>query len=104
MANAVGIDLGATNSAPPGRLAYQVEGQLRELGDRAPANARVRAGQLIAETRSLVKNGPSNSALLQPAPQRPAADSARVGGDRLGRRLPRAMGSCSRQAAHAPMT
>jgi molecular chaperone DnaK len=46
-------------------MAYQVERQLRELGDRAPANEKARAEQLIAETRSLIKNNPSDTARLR---------------------------------------
>ena len=45
--------------------AYQLERQLRELGDRAPANEKARAEQLISETRSLVKGGTSNVARLR---------------------------------------
>jgi molecular chaperone DnaK len=37
-------------------VAYQLERQLRELGDRAPANEKARAEQMISETRSLVKS------------------------------------------------
>jgi len=36
-------------------MAYQLEQQIRELGDRVPMNERARADQLIAETRDLVK-------------------------------------------------
>jgi molecular chaperone DnaK len=36
-------------------MAYQVERQLRELGDRAPANEKARAEQLINETREFVR-------------------------------------------------
>jgi len=36
-------------------MAYQVERQLRELGDRAPANEKARAEQLINEVRELVR-------------------------------------------------
>jgi molecular chaperone DnaK len=46
-------------------IAYQVERQLRELGDRVPANEKARAEQLISETRTLVKNGPSDVARLR---------------------------------------
>lgn len=46
-------------------MAYQVERQLRELGDRVPANERARAEQLISEIRSLVKNSPSDTARLR---------------------------------------
>ena len=38
---------------------------LRELGDRAPANERARAEQLISEVRSLVKQSPSDAARLR---------------------------------------
>lgn len=43
----------ARNSADT--MAYQLEHQIRELGDRAPVNERARADQLISETRDLVK-------------------------------------------------
>ena len=46
-------------------MAYQVERQLRELGDRAPANEKARAEQLIAETRTMVKNNSSDVARLR---------------------------------------
>jgi molecular chaperone DnaK len=46
-------------------IAHQLERQLRELGDRAPANERARAEQLIAEARDLIKNNPSNSERLK---------------------------------------
>ncbi|MDQ1469313.1 MAG: molecular chaperone DnaK, partial [Bryobacterales bacterium] len=46
-------------------LAYQVERQLRELGDRAPVNEKARAEQLISETRSLIRNNPSDTARLR---------------------------------------
>jgi molecular chaperone DnaK len=46
-------------------MAYQVERQLRELGDRAPANERARAEQLIAEARSAAKNSPPDLARLR---------------------------------------
>ena len=45
--------------------AYQLERQLRELGDRAPANEKARAEQLISETRSLVKGSTSDVARLR---------------------------------------
>jgi molecular chaperone DnaK len=45
--------------------AYQLERQLRELGDRAPANEKARAEQLISETRSLVKSSTSDVARLR---------------------------------------
>ena len=46
-------------------MAYQVERQLRELGDRVPANEKARAEQLIAETRSAAKNSPPDLARLR---------------------------------------
>jgi molecular chaperone DnaK len=46
-------------------MAYQVERQLRELGDRAPTNEKARAEQLISETRSLVKSGSPDVARLK---------------------------------------
>ena len=45
--------------------AYQLERQLRELGDRAPANEKARAEQLISETRSLVKSDTPDVARLR---------------------------------------
>src|SRR4030081_2257170 len=46
-------------------MAYQVERQIRELGDRVPSNEKARAEQLISETRSLVKNNSSDTAKLR---------------------------------------
>jgi molecular chaperone DnaK len=46
-------------------IAYQVERQLQELGDRAPANEKARAEQLISEIRELVKNNSSDIARLR---------------------------------------
>ena len=46
-------------------MAYQVERQLKELGDRVPANEKARAEQLISETRSLVKKDPPDTARLR---------------------------------------
>src|SRR5262245_28144024 len=41
-------------------IAYQVERQLQELGDRVPANEKARAEQLISEIRQLAKNESSD--------------------------------------------
>ena len=46
-------------------MAYQVERQLTELGDRVPLNEKARAEQLIAEIRELVKNNSSDIARLR---------------------------------------
>ena len=46
-------------------VAYQLERQLRELGDRAPANEKARAEQLISETRTLVKSNSPDAARLR---------------------------------------
>ena len=46
-------------------MAYQVERQLREIGDRVPLNEKARAEQLIAEIRELVKNNSSDLAKLR---------------------------------------
>ena len=46
-------------------MAYQVERQLRELGDRVPSNEKARAEQLIAEVRSLIKDNASDTARLR---------------------------------------
>ena len=46
-------------------MAYQVERQLRDLGDRVPLNEKARAEQLIAEIRQLVKNNSSDVARLR---------------------------------------
>jgi molecular chaperone DnaK len=45
--------------------AYQVERQLRELGDRAPLHEKARAEQLITEVRDLVKQESSDVARLR---------------------------------------
>jgi molecular chaperone DnaK len=46
-------------------VAYQVERQMQELGDRVPANEKARAEQLIAEIRQLVKNNSSDTTQLR---------------------------------------
>ena len=46
-------------------MAYQVERQIRELGDRVPLNEKARAEQLIADIRELVKNNSSDVARLR---------------------------------------
>ena len=46
-------------------IAYQVERQIRELGDRVPLNEKARAEQLIGEIRELVKNNSSDVARLR---------------------------------------
>src|SRR5499426_3968072 len=46
-------------------IAYQVERQLQELGDRAPANDKARAGQLISEIRQEVKDNSTDVARLR---------------------------------------
>ncbi|HZN12453.1 MAG TPA: Hsp70 family protein, partial [Blastocatellia bacterium] len=46
-------------------VAYQVERQLQELGDRAPTNERARAEGLISEVRQLVKSNSSDTARLR---------------------------------------
>src|SRR5262245_37651693 len=46
-------------------MAYQVERQLRELGDRAPANEKARAEQLINEVRELVRTQSSDVSKLR---------------------------------------
>jgi molecular chaperone DnaK len=56
-------------------IAYQIERQLAELGDRAPVNERARADQLIAEIRQLVKSGSSDVAKLRQL----AADLQQIG-------------------------
>jgi molecular chaperone DnaK len=43
-------------------IAYQVERQIGELGDRAPANERARAEAMIDEVREMVKNQSSDVA------------------------------------------
>ena len=53
----------ARNSADS--MAYQVERQLRDLGDRVPLNEKARAEQLIAQIRELVKNNSSDVARLR---------------------------------------
>ncbi len=46
-------------------IAYQVEGQIGELGDRAPANERARAEAMINEVREMVKSQSSDIARLR---------------------------------------
>jgi molecular chaperone DnaK len=53
----------ARNSADS--MAYQVERQIRDLGDRVPMNEKARAEQLIADIRELVKNNSSDVARLR---------------------------------------
>jgi molecular chaperone DnaK len=56
-------EIEARNSADS--MAYQVERQLRELGERVPMNEKARAEQLIAEIRELVKNNSTDIARLR---------------------------------------
>jgi molecular chaperone DnaK (HSP70) len=46
-------------------VAYRIERQLAELGDRVPVNEKAWAEQLIAEIRQLVKSGSSDTAKLR---------------------------------------
>ncbi len=46
-------------------IAYQVERQVNDLGDKAPVNEKARAEQLIAEVRGLVKNDSSDLTRLR---------------------------------------
>ena len=46
-------------------IAYQVERQINELGDRVPANEKARAEQLVAEIRELVKANSSDVTKLR---------------------------------------
>jgi molecular chaperone DnaK len=46
-------------------MAHQVEKQLQEPGDRAPANERVRAGQLINQVRELVRTQSTDAAQMR---------------------------------------
>ena len=46
-------------------IAYQVERQINELGDRVPANEKARAEQLVGEIRELVKANSSDVAKLR---------------------------------------
>jgi molecular chaperone DnaK len=46
-------------------IAYQVERQIQELGDRAPANERARAEQMIAEIRQMVQSNSSDVTRLR---------------------------------------
>ena len=49
----------------PTPMAYQVERQLHELGDRAPMHERARAENMIQEIRQLVKNQSTDMARLR---------------------------------------
>ena len=65
-------------------IAYQVERQIRDLGDRVPLNDKARAEQLIAEIRELVKNNSSDIARLRQLTsdlQQVAYGLASAGGD-----------------------
>ena len=53
----------ARNSADS--MAYQVERQVSQLGDRVPMNERARAEQLISQIRELVKANSSDVARLR---------------------------------------
>ncbi|HEY6999513.1 MAG TPA: molecular chaperone DnaK [Candidatus Binatia bacterium] len=53
----------ARNSADS--LAYQVERQIQELGERVPLNEKARAEQLISQIRELVKNNSSDVSRLR---------------------------------------
>jgi molecular chaperone DnaK len=46
-------------------IAYQVERQIQELGNRVPVNDKARAEQLIGEIRNLVKTNSSDVARLR---------------------------------------
>jgi molecular chaperone DnaK len=46
-------------------IAYQVERQIQELGERVPVNDKARAEQLIGEIRNLVKTNSSDVARLR---------------------------------------
>jgi len=46
-------------------IAYQVERQLKELGERVPMNEKARAEQLINEIRELVKNNSADVGRLR---------------------------------------
>jgi molecular chaperone DnaK len=56
-------EIEARNSADS--MAYQVERQIRDLGDRVPLNEKARAEQLIAEIRELVKNNSADIGRLR---------------------------------------
>src|SRR5262245_66618071 len=51
-------EVAARTHADP--IAYQLQRQLQELGDRVPANEKARAEQLISEIRQLAKNESSD--------------------------------------------
>jgi molecular chaperone DnaK len=46
-------------------IAYQVERQIRELGDQVPVNEKARAEQMITQIRALVKNESTDVALMR---------------------------------------
>jgi molecular chaperone DnaK len=75
-------------------IAYQVETQIRDLGDKVPANDKARADQMITQIRELVKNESTDVALMRQttsdlqqlahalsasAPQQAAASAAGAG-------------------------
>ena len=80
-------------------VAYQVEHQIQELGDRVPVNEKARAEQLISQIRGLVKDNSSDIARLRQLTSdlqqmvhslssasysQPASDGGRNGGQRSG--------------------
>ncbi len=56
-------EVAARNSADS--IAYQVERQILELGDKVPANEKARADQMITGIRALVKNESTDLALMR---------------------------------------
>jgi molecular chaperone DnaK len=58
-------EVAARNNADA--IAYQVERQINELGEKVPVNEKARAGQMIAQIRELVKNESSDVALMRQA-------------------------------------
>jgi molecular chaperone DnaK len=56
-------EVAARNAADA--IAYQVERQIRDLGDKVPANDKARAEQIIAKIRELVKNESTDVALMR---------------------------------------
>ena len=85
-------------------MAYQVERQLRDLGDRVPLNEKSRAEQLIAQIRELVKDNSADVTQLRQltgdlqqvgyglqsaaAGQQPPSDAGQTGNRPSGRQQP----------------
>ena len=70
-------EISARNGADA--IAYEVERQIRDLGDKVPANEKARAEQLITQIRELVKNESTDVARMRRVHQRSSTIGPRPG-------------------------